>query len=796
MNKTGIGQRVRRLEDPRLVHGKSRYVGDIKVAGMRDVAFLRSPLAHALIKGVNKPSGYENQVICAEDLNGVSPIRAESTLPSFRNSEQWLLAKDKVRFAGEPIVMCIARNRAEAEDLVELVDVDLEALSSVITPVQAKENKSDRLHEDWPDNMFLDFTIGKDMPDIRDQADVVVKREYDTGRQVMNPMEGKGVVAWWDSQAEQLIVNTSTQVPHLIRSGLADCLGLSPDMIRIVTPEVGGGFGYKCVLQPEEILVAWLAYERRGAFRWLEDRREHLTAGANTREHHYSVTAYADKRGRLLGLDAEVTVNVGAYSVWPFTAGLEAAQAGGNLPGPYAFDHYRCHVMATASNKPPFTPYRGVARPGVCFAMELTIDAIARAVGREAWEVRAENLVPAASMPYQNVTNKHYDSGNYPESLRMAKEAIRFDEVRQRQKTPEQDGRLIGVGFATFTEQSAHGTQVFAQWGLPLVPGYDEARIKLTPDGGLEVAAGIANIGQGIQTTLAQIASEILSIPTDRIRVTLGDTTTTPFSTGAYASRGIVMSGGAVSRAAEGLAERICNLAAHRLECEASEIRLEDGQIHGPAGTMGFNELAISWYRRPDQLPAGDGNTGLEFTAFYKPSVDTGVFSYATHAVVVSVDPQTGKTELLDYAIAEDCGRIVNPMIVDGQAIGGTAQGIGSALYEEVIYDERGQPLNSTLADYHLPGAAEVPHITVQHMETLSPHTAHGIKGVGEGGAIAPGGAVINAINDAVATLGVEISRIPATADHVLQAIEKKRTQKTLKSQHSSEEQPNETRAV
>ncbi len=771
MNKTGIGARVRRLEDDRLVHGRSRYVGDIKMPGMSDVAFLRSPLAHARIKAVNKPDGLESRILCAADLDGVRPIVAESTLPSYRTSEHWPLARDKVRFVGEPVAMAIGRNRAEAEDLLEEIDLQLEALPPVVNGAVSMADDAPRLHEEWDDNMFLKLSVGQDLATARENAEVVVTRQFRTARQVMNPMEGKGVVAWWDYRDGQLVVTTSTQVPHVIRNGLSRCLGIDESLIRVIAPEVGGGFGYKCILQPEEIVVAWLAWTRRKPFRWLEDRREHLTAGANTREHQYSVTAYADRRGRLLGMDAEVTVDVGAYSVWPFTAGLEAAQAGGNLPGPYDFREYRCQVNAPATNKPPFTPYRGVARPGVCFAMELTIDAIAREVGREPWEVRADNLVPADAMPYVNVTNKHYDTGDYPGSLMRAKDAIGFDQVRERQKTPEADGRLIGVGFATYTEQSAHGSKVFAQWGLALVPGYDEARIKLTPDGGVEVRVGIQSIGQGLQTTLAQVASEILSIPVDRIRVLMGDTGTTPYSYGAFASRGIVMAGGAVSRAAEALAERIRVMAARALDCTPEQVRLEDDRVHGPNGSLSFAEVGHIWYLRPDELPEGDRHGGLEVTEAYRPKTDHGVFSYASHAVVVAVDPRTGKVELLDYVIVEDAGKVVNPMIVEGQTIGGAVQGIGTALFEEVTYDDQGQPLSSTLADYHLPGAAEAPRIRIQHTESPSPHTAHGIKGVGEGGAIAPGGAIVNAINDALAGLGVEINQIPATPERILGAL-------------------------
>jgi carbon-monoxide dehydrogenase large subunit len=588
----------------------------------------------------------------------------------------------------------------------------------------------------------------------------------------MHPMEGKGVVAYWDAQADQLVVITSTQIPHLIRAGMAECLHIEQERLRIVTPDVGGGFGYKCQLQPEELLVAWLARKHRAPFRWIEDRREHLTAGANAREHYYAITAYADAHGRLLGLDAEVTVDTGAYSVWPFTACLEAAQAGGNLPGPYDFRGYRCRTYSVATNKPPFMPYRGVARPGVCFAMELTIDAIARAVGREPVDVRAENLVPASAMPYVNVTNKHYDTGDYAASLRSAQEMIGFDAVRARQQAQKADGTLVGVGFATYTEQTAHGTKVFAAWGLPFVPGFEQAMVKLTADGGLEIRAGIVTIGQGLETTLAQVASEILTIPLSRITVTLGDTAITPHSTGAYASRGIVMAGGAVSKSAQELGERIKRIASHLMQCKPADVRFNGGRIEAGAASLDFAAVGRAWYLRPENLPDDVDTGGLEVTQGYKPLTDLGVFSYATHAATVEVDPRTGHVKIIDYVVVEDCGRVVNPTIVEGQTCGGVVQGIGTALFEESSYDSQGNPLASTLMDYLVPGSAELPMIRIAHTETLSPHSAHGIKGVGEGGAIAPAGAIVNAINDALRPLGAELNEIPATPERVRAAIE------------------------
>ena len=769
---TGIGARVPRKEDARHLAGKARFVGDLSFPGQWEVAFVRSPLAHARIRSITIPERCAGRVFTADDMEGVRPIRAESSLPTYKPSDYPPLARGKVRFAGECVALCIAPTRAEAEDVAEEVALDLEPLPAVTDSLAARRPGAPRVHDEWDDNLFLTTFVDGDVASVKERAAVVVEREYRTARQCMAPMEGKAVLARHDERKGQLVVYTSTQVPHLIRTGLSQLLGLDQADVRVVAPDVGGGFGYKCVLQPEEISVSWAAMRTGRPLRWVEDRREHLTAGANTRQHHYRLTACADERGRLLAVDAEITVDVGAYSVWPFTACLEAAQAGGNLPGPYAFDVYRCKTYSVATNKPGFTPYRGVARPGVCFAMELTIDAIARAVGREPADVRAENLVPAGAMPYTNVTGKHYDSGDYPASVAGARRMIGLEAVRARQSRPEPDGRLIGVGFSTFTEQTAHGTKVFGAWGLPLVPGYEQATVKLAPSGAVEVRSGNHSFGQGLETTLAQVASEQLGIGVDRIRVTMGDTGETPYSTGAYASRGMVMAGGAVSKAAESLAGRIRKHAAHLLQTGPDRISLAGGRANAAGGaSVSFEDVARAWYLRPDQLPDDVDTRGLEVTEGYKPEVDTGVFTYATHAAVVAVDPATGAVEILDYVLFEDCGRRVNPMILEGQSYGGAAQGIGTALFEESLYDENGQPLTSTFADYVVPGPVELPAMRIEHTESLSPYTRHGIKGIGEGAAIAPAGAVVNAINDALEPLNVEIDEIPATPRRILAAI-------------------------
>ena len=768
---SGIGARVLRKEDQRLLTGTAQFVGDIRLPRMWEAAYVRSPIAHGRINAITKPAAFADRVFTAQDMADVLPIRAESSLPGYKVSDYPALATGKVRYVGECVAICVAPTRAEAEDIAEQVVLDLTPLPPVVDALQARAPGAALVHDDWGDNLFLTTFADGDIEAVKARADVVIHREYNTARQCMVPLEGKGTLSYWDAKAGQLVVYTSTQVPHLIRTGIAQFLQLDQGAVRVIAPDVGGGFGYKCVLQPEELSVSWVARKTGRPIRWTEDRREHLVAGANTRQHHYLLTAYADMTGRILAIDAEITVDIGAYSVWPFTACLEAAQAGGNLPGPYAFDVYRCKTWSVATNKPAFTPYRGVARPGVCFAMELTIDAIARAVGREPAEVRRDNLIPAAAMPFTTVTGKFYDSGDYPESLSRAAAMIDLPGFRARQAAARAEGQFLGIGFSTFTEQSAHGTKVFAAWGLPLVPGYEQAMVKITPSGSVEVRSGNHSFGQGLETTLAQVASEWLSVDVGDIRVTMGDTGLTPYSTGAYASRGMVMAGGAVSKAAEVLAGRLKRHAAHLLQCDAGAVVLRAGHAWHGAASVSIATIAHAWYLRPDQL-AGDVDTaGLEVTEGYKPAIDTGVFSYASHAAIVDVDVETGIVRIEDYVIFEDCGRRVNPLILEGQAYGGAAQGIGSALFEEVIYDGAGQPLTSTLADYILPGPTELPKFRLDHAETLSPYTRHGIKGVGEGAAIAPAGAIVNAINDALTPLGVELSRIPATPERVLAAI-------------------------
>jgi carbon-monoxide dehydrogenase large subunit len=774
----GVGASLRRKEDARFLHGQGRYVGDIARPGLLEVAFLRSPVAHARLRRIIKPAGGEQHVFTLADLPDVRTIRANSALPGFRVSEQPPLADRKLRHVGEAIAACVAASRAEAEDLAAACELDYEALPAVHDMLLAPLPDAPLVHEHWSCNAFVEIVRDDDLSGLDTLAAAKVTRTLRTARQCMAPIEGRAVLAEWDPRLEQLIVTTATQMPHVNRTGLADCLGLDEGQVRVVSPDVGGGFGYKGILLPEEIVCAALARRLGRPVRWLEDRFEQLL-GANCREHHYVITAWADRNGKLLGVDCEATVDSGAYSSYPFGACLEAAQVGSILSGPYTLARLRCRTVSACTNKPPILPYRGVARTGVCYAMETTLDALARQLGISAVDIRLANLVPAEAMPYRNLVGKVFDSGDYPAALRRAVAAFDLAAIRARQaRLLEKGGEAVGFGLAVFCEQGAHGTSVYHAWGIPFVPGFEQAHVRLSPDGVLEVRAGVHSHGQGMETTLAQVAHEVLGLPPGQVRIVLGDTALTPYSTGTWGSRSMVMAGGAVAEACRQLARRIAAIGAALLQVPPGDVEVADGRVRRKQGapseanaSVPIADVARTWYRAPQNLPPDVDKGGLEVTAGYRPDPDTGTHSYACHAALVRVDTETGAVAIEDYLVVEDGGRLVNPMIVDGQVLGGLAQGIGTALYEEMPFDDEGQPLAATLADYLLPGSAEIPDVRLDHLETPSPWTTFGQKGIGESGAIGPPAAIVNAINDALAPLGAEVFDLPATPARVLAAI-------------------------
>ena len=754
------------------MRGRGQFVGDIRLEGMMEIAFLRSPVAHAMLRGIRVPAHLKDKVFTMEEMDGVRPIVALSSLPGYKSTEQWPLARGKVRQVGELVAMCVAPSRAEAEDVAGEIELDLEELPVVVDMLEARKPGAPLLHEHFGDNIYLTSSFDLDLEAAACRAEVKVTRKISTARQCQVPIEGRGVVAQWSERMDQLTLWTSTQMPHVVRTGIAEVLGLNQSQVRIVPPDVGGGFGYKGILLPEEICLAWLARRCGHPVRWLEDRREHLVANANCREHHYVITGYATRDGDLLAVEADASVDSGAYSSYPFSACLEAGQVASNLPSVYLFEGYRARAYAVATNKPPILPYRGVARTGVCFAIELLMDALAREIKMEPGEFRLRNLVRPEQMPFENITGKYFDSGDYPKCMERALEALDLKAWRSRQRRGEAGGRLIGVGVAMYCEQAAHGTSVYATWGVPMIPGFEQATLRVTPDGGIELRVGTHSHGQSHETTFAQVVHEILGITLDKVRLVHGDTEYTPYSTGTWGSRAMVMGGGAIATACRELIPRLLCIGAHLLQTPVKDVRFENGEVVAADGNVSIAEIARVWYLAPQDLPGSVDAHGLEVTAGYKLERDIGTFSYATHAVALAVDTDTGLVEILDYVIVEDGGKLVNPMVVDGQIYGGVAQGIGTALYEEMPFDAQGQPLASTLSDYMIPGPTEVPPIRILHMETPSPLTEFGVKGIGEGGCIAPPAAIVNAINDALAPIGVEIMESPVSPHRLLAAIQ------------------------
>jgi carbon-monoxide dehydrogenase large subunit len=765
-----IGARLERKEDARHLAGAAQFVADIRLPGMKDVAFVRSQVAHGALRGVTKPAGLESHVFTFADLGNVDVLPAGPELPAFKLGPYPPLATDRVRYAGQTVAACVARTRAEAEDIADKVAVEIDDLPAVVDCVAAMQPGAPRLFEHWADNAFMISRISEGDIARAAAAPIRVRRKFRMNRQATVTLECRGVVAHWDRRLEELVVYLSTQGAHVMRIGLAQSLGLPENKVRVIAPDVGGGFGGKNRLMPEEVAVAALAMKLGHPVRWIEDRREHLIASVHARDHTYDLTIAAEKDGTLVGISGEVYVDAGAYALWPTGAFMETSMAARNLPGPYRMKALDVATWTVATNKAPMGPYRGVARPGACFAIERLVDEVARELGRDPFDLRRQNIVTKPEMPFTTVGGMTFDTGDYVASLDMARKLIAEKAVRARQAAGERDGRAIGVGFAFYSEQSGHGAAEWMKRRGRLIPGYESCNARMNSDGSVHIAVGTQCFGQGHDTTFAQIAAHELGIHPSAIQVRYGDTATTPMGFGSFGSRSIVFGGGAVSRASRQLADKIRRIGAHLLQADPASVRIENGAVHADGASVPIAEVARAANVRQEMLPPGMDPL-LETTATYEPRDSAGVFSYGTHAAVVAVDPDTGVVEILDYAIAEDCGTVINPLIVDAQVQGGIAQGIGTALYEEIPFNEDGQPLATTFADYHVPGAIEVPAVKVGHLVHPAEGTEYGVKGVGEGGAIAPPAVLGNAIADAFSAIRAQVNETPMTPRRVSDAV-------------------------
>ena len=777
-----VGKPMRRVEDARHLTGRGLFVDDIERPWMLYAAFVRSSFGAASVKEVSveealKVPGVET-VITASHLDGISGLEPVLERPEFVPVEMPLLASETVRHAGEPLAMVLADSPYAAEDGAEAVRIEYEPLQPVVSLTGALAEGARAVHEGMNGNVLLDVIDPDDseLEKILEQAPVVVDAVFDSGRQSAAPMEMRASLAEWDAREESLILYTSTQVPYVVRTAISDVLSIPQQRVRVVAPDVGGGFGQKCVVGREEVLVSIAAQRMSRPVKWTEDRQENLTAAFHGREQRYEARAAFDEEGRLLGLKADILCDVGAYSCYPFTCGVEPLMAAAEMPGPYRLPRYWSRARAVTTNKVPMAPYRGVSRPQFTFVMERLMQKAAKQIGIDAVEIRRRNLITTDEFPYESPTGIVYDPGSYLESLEKCAKVMDASGWERKREDARREGRLVGLGFCCFAERTGYGTRAFALRKMAITPGGDNARLRMDPSGHVTVSVGTCGHGQGHQTTLAQIAADQLGINPDHITVRQGDTESTPYGWGTFASRSAVIGGGATKKAAVMLAERIKEVASHLLEAAPEDLSIEDSNIFvngSPDRFVSVAKVARAVHVEPHLLPEGELGT-LDANAGFDPP---GTFSNATHGAVVEIDPETGEVRVDRYVVVEDCGVVINPMIVEGQVRGGVAQGIASALYEQLIYDDEGQLVTSTLMDYLIPTTTEIPSIEIFHLETPSEYSETGAKGMGEGGTIGAPGAIANAVADALAHLRIEVDRLPITPDRLRAAIKESRAQ-------------------
>ncbi len=547
-----IGASLLRKEDARHLYGHGLFIADIHVPGLQDIAFVRSHLAHAWVRRIDKPADAVARVFTLADLGPVNVLEAGPELSAHRHSPYPPLADQRVRYVGQTIAACVAPTRAQAEDLADQVDVALEPLPAVVDVVAAMRADSPRVFDEWPNNAYISTSVSEGNPEILAAAPIRLHRRLRLNRQASVSLEGRGVLAYWDNRLDELVVHLSTQGGQVKRLALSRMLGIPEHKVRVIAPDIGGGFGGKNRIMPEDVAVAAIAMKVGHPVRWIEDRREHLLASPHARDHTYDLTVCAERDGTLLGLEGEIYIDAGAYALWPTGAFQEASMACRNLTGPYRMRHLKLSAHTVATNKAPMGPYRGVARPGATFALERLVDEVARELDREPFELRRQNIVTAAELPYKTAAGMTLDTGDYVAALGVARDKIDLVGMRRRQAKGELDGRRIGVGFAFYTEQSGHGIVEFAKRKFRVIPGYESANARMLPDGGVLIYVGVQNHGQGHETSLAQIAAHELGIDPGQVSVRYGDTAAGPYGFGTFASRSIVFAGGAVGRATPG----------------------------------------------------------------------------------------------------------------------------------------------------------------------------------------------------------------------------------------------------
>ncbi|UBU10622.1 aerobic carbon-monoxide dehydrogenase large subunit [Nonomuraea gerenzanensis] len=766
-----FGEAVQRREDPRLLTGQGRYLDDLGPEALA-AAFVRSPHAHARVRDVDVSAALDVEGLVAvytwEDL----PERVGSALPLLiphpaltHGRTAHPLARDVVRHVGEPVVMVVATDRYAAEDACALIEVDYEPLKPVVGIEEAVQG-AQLVHEDVPGNVGAHLVQevatadGRGARQAIEAAPHTIAFRLDIERSASMPLEGRGVYARWDGR--DLRVYSSTQTSTSVRMAVAAALGLPLPHVEVIAPDVGGGFGVKIVHPwPEEVLVPWAAMTLGREIKWTEDRREHFISSAHERGQVQYVRAGFDDDGRVLGLDVTILHDHGAYTPYGIIVPIVTST---QLPGPYKLGSYRVEFTAVYTNTVQVTPYRGAGRPQGVFCMERTMDKIARYLGKDRTEVRAANLIGPEEFPYdQGMTFQDgrpliYDSGDYPEMLRMVKELIGWDTFEPRPG--------LGIGIGCYVEGTGVGP-------------YEGGHVQITSDGRVHVSTGLTSQGQGHETAFAQIAATELGVPIERVSVVTGDTRRFGYAVGTFASRAAVVSGNAIALACRKVREKALRIAADALEANPDDLDIAEGIVHvagAPSAAIPLSTVAVlanplryafdeetaratqfAGTAAPDRPPVAEGEEpGLEGRDYYSPIRST--FAAGMHAAIVETDPDTAEIKVLRYAVVHDCGRLINPMIVEGQIHGGVAQGIGGALYERMVYDQHGQLVNASFMDFLMPYATEIPHVETAHLETPSPLNPLGIKGAGEAGVIPVSAVIASAVEDAE---GIEINRMP-----------------------------------
>ncbi len=757
--ETLVGKSIRRREDPRLITGTATYVDDIQMPGMRHACILRSPHGAARIRSIDTKAAAQHPGVAAvftgKDVAAVGPVPCGASLPGLRVPAHSILAKDRVYFVGHPVAVVVATDRYIAADAIDLIEVDYEPLQAVTDPEKALAAGAPAVHPEWPDNTaFTYHQEGGDTEAAFKDAEVVVKQRITSQRLIPTSMETRGVVAEYHGAEKSLTLHSSTQIPHLMRTLVAMMLGLPENHLRVITPEVGGGFGSKLNVYAEEALMGFVAMKIGKPVKWIESRRENFQCTIHGRGHvdYYEVAAKRD--GTVLGLRLKLIQDLGAYHqlLTPAIPTLSVLM----MPGLYKFRNVTADIVGVFTNCVPTDAYRGAGRPEATHGIERMMDLLAAELKMDPAELRLKNFIGNDEFPYQTATGLSYDSGNYAAPLKKALDLADYHKFRTEQKQAKAAGRLLGIGISTYGEICAFGPSPATPAG-----GWESATVKIDPTGKVTVMTGASPHGQGEETTFAQIAADELGVPIDDIMVLHGDTAIVQYGIGTFGSRGTAVGGPALYFALQELKKKIKKFGEMLLE--SNDVTFTGGQVvdNRTGNGVSLAQIAGASYRAMKLPP--NTEPGMMATYFWEPP--NFAFPFGAHIVITEVDRETGKVDIHRYIAVDDCGNIINPLLVDGQVHGGVVQGLGQALWEQAVYDDNGQLVTGELMDYAIPKASMIPWIESSHTTTPSPVNPLGVKGVGEAGTIGCSPAVVNSVVDALSHLGVRHIDMPLTPE-------------------------------